>query len=67
MPHNLEELNRLRPIFSARIIENLKLLKDAQDSPSPERRKAILAEYESGKKISNELRKRIEELLELTK
>ena len=62
MPHNVDELNNLPPIYSAEIIENLKLLKDNQ-----EYKEALRLEYETAKKISHELRKRIEELLKLTK
>ena len=65
MPQKEEELKNLLPIYTAQIIENLKYLKEIQDCKEDKRKKVLLVEYETGKKISNELRKRIEELTEL--
>jgi hypothetical protein len=62
-----EELKNLLPVYSAQLIENLKILKKLQDCTDNKEHLKLKFEYETAKKISEELRKRIEELLELTK
>ena len=51
---NQEELEKLPPLFSEQIIQNMKYLKEAQES---------LFEYETNKKMSKELYLKIKELL----